>query len=98
LKQAGKCVVWPENLNSAKTRRDGRKLPKDVCVDSPKIGELEIAAKSLGLSFESIPNKARPGHWWEKTGYLLVDRSGRRKLQLLKEMAREVAKLRQAKK
>lgn len=98
MKQAGKCVVWPENINSAKSRREGRKLPKDVCVDSPKIGELEIAARLLGLPFESAHNKARPGHWWEKSGYLLVDRSGRRKLQLLREMAREVAKLRQAKK
>jgi len=98
LKQPGKCVVWPANINGAKARRAGRKLPKSACVDSPKLGEMEAAAKALGLTFESVHAKARPGEWWEKTGYLILERKGRSKIQLLMEISRRVAGLRQAKK
>ncbi len=98
MKQAGKCVIWPANLNGAKARRDGRKLHKDVCVDSPKLGELETAAKALGLVFEAVLDKSRPGQWWERTGYLVVERRDRSKLQVMEQIAREVTRLRQTKK
>lgn len=97
MKKPGKIVIWPVNLNTTKTRRDGRKLPKALCVDSPRLSELEAAAKTLGLEPEIVQDAARPNRWWEKTGYITVERRGKTKLKVLKELAAELAKFRKPK-
>jgi len=97
LKKPGKIVVWLANLHATKTRRDGRKLPKALCVDSPRLSELEAAAKALGLKPEIVQDAARPNRWWEKTGYITVERKGKTKVKVLKEVAAELAKFRKAK-
>jgi len=91
-------VVWVANINRNKSRRQGRKISKSLSVDSPRLGEIEAAAKSLSLEFTSKPGTSRPGCWWEKDGYLLVEKGSLNRIEILKMMAKQVAKERLSRK
>ena len=93
MKLKGKMVVWPSNLDASKTRRTGRKLPKGQTVQSPRLDELSEAAKALSVEHEAVPAKARPRTWWERGGYLIVDKPAR-KPELLRSLASEIRKRR----
>jgi len=88
-------VVWPSNLDSAKTRRSGRKLPKGQSVQSPRLEELNEAANVLSIDHEIVAGKSRPLSWWERGGYLIVAKSTP-KSAVIHSLASEVRKLRAA--
>ncbi len=97
MKQPGKAVVWPANIDSAKTTGQGRKVSKNHSVHTPKLQEMQTAANNLGLKFEIVKASSRPDSWWEKTGHLIVDGSGMGKKPLLLALAEEVRRLRAGK-
>jgi len=94
LKQKGKIIIWPANLDSKKTRREGRKIPKSIALEAPKLHEIEEAAKELNLNPISVKEAARPSNWWEKTGYVIVNRDEKSKISILKEIALRISKKR----
>jgi len=98
LKQSGKMVVWPAELDSTKSRSEGRRLAKSQAIQAPRVDELELAAKRLSLDPEVSPNSALPSRWWEKTGHVLVKRADRSRSKTLKDLAAEILKIRQVKK
>lgn len=97
MKQPGKAAVWPANIDSAKTAGQGRKVSKNLSVHTPKLQEMQTAASNLGLKFEMIKASSRPDLWWEKTGHLVVDKSGMSKRALLLGLAEEIRRLRAGK-
>lgn len=98
LKQSGKMVVWPAELDSTKSRSEGRRLAKSQAIQAPRVDELELAAKRLSFDPEVSPNSALPSRWWEKTGHVLVKRADRSRSKTLKDLAAEILKIRQVKK
>ncbi len=95
MKLDGKILVWPANLDSSKTRLEGRKLPKGQSVQAPRVDELAEAARRLSIQAEITPQKSRPRNWWERTGYITVPKTPR--TELLRSLASEVRKIRAAK-
>jgi signal recognition particle subunit SRP19 len=95
LKLHGKIVVWPANLDSTKTRKTGRKLTKGAGLQSPRLEEINDAAKRLSLEPELVPGKSRPSTWWEKGGYLIFPKNEKRTV-LLRSLASEARKARVA--
>jgi signal recognition particle subunit SRP19 len=93
VKLHGKMVIWPSNLDSTKTRKSGRKIPKGQSVQSPKLEELNEAAIKLGIDHEIATGKSRPPSWWEKSGYLVVAKSTP-KSEAIRSLASEVRKSR----
>ena len=98
MKQPGKAVIWPANINSLKTVANGRKISKGYCIKSPKLNEISRAAEQLGLKFEIINESARSDSWWETTGNLIVEKQGRSKRNLLIKLAEQIKKNRAVKK
>ena len=96
MKLDGKSIVWPANLDSTKTRLEGRRLAKGLSVQAPRVDELAEAARRLSIQAEVTPQKSRPRNWWEKTGYIIVPKRNTR-TELLKSLAGEVRKIRAAK-
>ncbi len=91
-------VVWVANIDRNKSRRQGRSIPKPMSVDSPRLAEIEAAAKSLSLQFTLRPGASRPSSWWEKTGCLFVEKGDSDRTEILKMIAKQVTKERPAKK
>lgn len=98
MKQPGKAVIWPANINSLKSIAQGRKLSKQYCIKSPKLNEISTAAEQLGLKFEIIKESARSDSWWENTGNLVVEKQGSSKRNLLLKLVEQVKKNRAEKK
>jgi len=93
LRQQDKIIVWPVYFDSAKTREDGRRVPKALAVMSPKSSEIKEAAEKLGLVCELVPNRGYAKTPWLKTGMVLVNKK-EPKDQMLQKIAKQLSKSR----
>jgi signal recognition particle subunit SRP19 len=74
MKDPKKTIIWPAYLDSKRTKAEGRKIPKNQAVRSPKLREVTQAAKKLGLNPEVEKYKSYPPSWWEYSGRVIVDK------------------------
>lgn len=93
LRQQEKIIIWPAYFDSTKTRNDGRRVPKNLAVPSPRIAELKEAADKLGLPHELVVDVGYPKTPWLKTGMILVKRKGS-KGQMVLLVAKQLLKMR----
>lgn len=93
MREKDKIVLWPNYLDSTKTRLQGRRIPKSMSVPSPKLDEIQKAAEKLGLRFEVVPDAGHPQTTWQKTGLLVVFKSAS-KTQIIKSVAKELSTMR----
>lgn len=93
VRRRDKILVWPVYLDSSKTRREGRRVPLKMGVNSPRLLELVEAAEKLGLEPEPNPDAAHPRTWWNKTGYVLV-KGISKKSRILMELASKISEMR----
>jgi len=96
LKQPGKRVIWPANIDSTKSRNEGRRLAKGSAVQAPRLEEIKEASTRLSLDAELAPGKSRPSSWWEKAGYVILPKNDSRAA-LMRSLASEIRKIRAAK-
>lgn len=93
MREQDKVILWPAYFDATKTRGEGRKIPKNLAVPSPKIAELKEAAEKLGLEHELVFDVCYPKTPWLKTGMLLVVKK-ESKTQILKKVAKQLHKIR----
>lgn len=93
MRQQEKIIIWPAYFDSTKTRNDGRRVPKNLAVPSPRIAELKEAADKLGLPHELVVDVGYPKTPWLKTGMILVKRKGS-KGQMVLLVAKQLLKIR----
>ena len=93
MRKQDKIIIWPAYFDSTKTRSDGRKVPKNLAVPSPKILEVKEAAEKLGLSNELVADAGYAKMPWLKTGMVLVKKKGS-KGQVVLLIARQLQKTR----
>jgi len=66
---------------------------KGSTVQTPRLDELRQAANRLAIEHESLSGKSRPSTWWEKSGCLVITKTGTRSA-ILRSLASEVRKQR----
>jgi signal recognition particle subunit SRP19 len=93
MRKQDKAIIWPAYFDSAKTRKKGRRVPKNLAVQSPKILEIKEAAETLGLKHEVTMEKGYPKTPWLKTGMLLVEKKGSKE-QVINRIAKQLLKTR----
>ncbi len=93
MRKQSKAIIWPAYFDSGKTRKKGRRVPKNLSVQSPKILEIQAAAQSLGLEQEVVEGKGYPKAPWSKTGMLLVEKKGSKE-QVINKIAKQLLKTR----
>jgi signal recognition particle subunit SRP19 len=96
MRKQDKIIIWPAYFDQAKTRKKGRRVPKNLAVQSPKILEIQEAAQKLGLEFEVVVDKSYPKTPWAKTGMLLVEKKGSKE-QIINRIAKQLLKVRNEK-
>lgn len=89
-------IIWPANIDSSKTRSEGRKIAKSQSIPEPRLNEIELAARTLSLQLSLTNERARPRSPWMKSGYVLVDRRDGR-IATLQSIAKQIARQRQPK-
>ena len=87
-----RIVVWPSYLDARIPRGRGRKVPLRYAVKTPKVEEVEEAARRLGLEVEVI-EKWYPKCWWLEKKCVIVEKRGS-KLYTLKLIADEIRRMR----
>ena len=80
-------IVWPVYINSAHTRKEGRRLSLEESVEDPKVREINQALRRLKLQYTVEHNKSFPGSWWEHSGRVIVTHDYATKLELLRKIA-----------
>jgi signal recognition particle subunit SRP19 len=93
MRKQEKFILWPQYFDTHRKRSEGRRIPKNLALASPRLEELQRAAQRLGLVVEVVPDVAYPAVPWVKSGMLLVGKKGS-KLEIMRRIAREVAVLR----
>ena len=93
MRKQDKAIIWPAYFDQAKTRKEGRRVPKNLAVQSPKIAEVTEAVAKLGLKHEVAAEAGYPRTPWAKTGMLLVEKQGSKE-QVIKKIAKQLLKVR----
>jgi len=93
MRKQNKIFLWPVYFDTNKTRADGRRVPKKLAISAPKLEELQIASKRLGLQAEVVSDAAHPSSPWQRTGLVVVPKK-ESKGKTLKKIAEELSRLR----
>ena len=93
MRKQEKAIIWPAYFDLAKTRAKGRRVPKNLAVQSPKIGELQEAALKLGLKPEVAETAGYPKAPWSKAGRMLVEKKAPKE-EIIKKLGKQLVKAR----
>lgn len=93
MRKQDKILLWPAYFDSNKTRLQGRRIPKNLAIASPKLEEIQNAAKGIGLQPEVVFDVKYPKSPWQKTGYILIPKKGL-KTQIIRKIAKELVNMR----
>jgi len=92
VRKQEKVVIWPAYFDQSKTRKDGRRVSKSLSLHNPKIDEVELAVKKLGLKHEVVADASYPKTPWIKTGMILVEKQGSKE-QVIQRIAGKISKI-----
>jgi len=93
MRKQDKAIIWPAYFDQAKTRKEGRRVPKSLAVQSPRITEITAAVTKLGLKHEVAAEAGYPKTPWAKTGMIMVEKTTSKE-QVIKKIAKQLLKLR----
>lgn len=82
-------VLYPAYFDAAKTRAEGRRVPKELAVERPTPDRLAAAARGLGLAAEVEAGSSHPRAPWAGGGRVAVQKRGSKE-SLMKEIARRL--------
>ncbi|NPA98117.1 MAG: signal recognition particle protein Srp19 [Crenarchaeota archaeon] len=91
--QGKRIVVYPNYIDSKKSRKMGRKISFADAVSNPKIEEIVRAAENLGLE-PQVDESRYPREWWSTDKRVIVLKRDS-KLNTLRLIAREIKRLRE---
>jgi len=93
MRKQDKAIVWPVYFDQAKTRKEGRRVPKSLAVQSPRIAEVTAAVVALGLKYEVAAEAGYPKIPWAKTGRIMVEKNGPKE-QAIRKIAKQLLRVR----
>jgi signal recognition particle subunit SRP19 len=93
MRKQNKIILWPTYFDSTKTRKQGRKTPRNSALPTPRYDELKKAAQKIGLQAVTIEGASHPKTPWQKTGLVVVPKNTT-KTQIIKKLSKELVKVR----
>ena len=92
-KLENELLIWPNYIDSTKSRSKGRQISKSDAVPNPKLIEIAKAAEALGLHPKIEGEKAYPKEWWNTTGRIIIKRIAP-KPKVLRDIAQKIKEMR----
>lgn len=92
MRKLDKAIIWPIYFDQAKTRKEGRRVPKNQAVQMPRIVEIQQAVETLGLENEMRLDAHFPQMPWAKTGMLLVEKKEAKET-IIRKIAKQLLKI-----
>ena len=87
-------IIWPSYLNKNLSKKEGRKLPKNLSLDDPKFEEIKNALESIGINHKIEKNaryQKEQGKEDRKIGRFIVEEKFS-KNEILKKISKEIRK------
>lgn len=84
--------LWPEYFDSKRTRAQGRKVPKDLCVEKPSLDMIAKGAILLDLDYKICEDKSYPGNWVAGNGCVRVEKGKMKKTEILNAVGKILVK------
>ena len=81
-------TLWPEYFDINRTRAEGRRLPKDLCVENPDLDIIAKGAMILDLEYEILEDMSYPKSPRDHHGCVRVERGKMPKTVLLNEIGK----------
>lgn len=85
-------VLWPEYFDISRSRAEGRRLPKSLCVDKPDLDIIAKGAMILDLEYKIIEDAAYPSNSNEKNGCVRIEKGKMKKTTLLSKIGETLVK------
>ena len=85
-------VLWPEYFDINRTRAEGRRLHKELCVANTDLDIIAKGAMILDLEYKIVEDKSYPADWAAKKGCVRVERGKIRKTELLVKVGEVLVK------
>lgn len=98
MRRRGLSIFWPAYFDSTRTRKMGRRLPKDLCTAKPIMADLFKAAKKAGFYVEADKISKYPKTWFDHPGLIMVDIKDQPKNTVLKKLAPHIKKIQSVRK
>lgn len=76
-------VLWPEYFDLERSRSQGRRLPKELCVKDPSLDMIAKGAMVLDLEYRILEDAAYPANWAAKNGCVRVEKGKMLKTEIL---------------
>lgn len=76
-------TIWPEYFDIGRTRSEGRRVPKSLCVKNPDLDIIAKGAMILDLEYKMFEDMAYPGNALAKKGCIRVERGKMPKTEIL---------------
>lgn len=76
-------TLWPEYFDINRTRAEGRRVPKELCVENPDLDIIAKGAMMLDLEFEVFEDMSYPKAPRSKHGCVRVERGIMSKTEIL---------------
>ncbi len=92
MRKLDKAIIWPVYFDAAKSRKEGRRVPKTQAVLAPKILEIQQAVDKLCLKNEVNLEAHFPKNHWAKTGMLLVEKREAKEA-IIQKIAKQLIKI-----
>jgi len=92
MRKLDKAIIWPIYFDVNKSRAEGRRVPKNMAVQSPKIAEIKESADKLCLQNEVNLEAHFPKMPWAKSGMLLVEKK-EAKEKIIQKIAKQLMKI-----
>ena len=92
MRKLDKAIIWPIYFDISRSRSEGRRVSKNIAVQSPKILEIKEAADKLGLQNEMNAEAHFPKAHWSKSGILLVEKN-EAKEKIIQKIAKQLVKI-----
>jgi len=86
-------VFYPEYFDANLSWAEGRRIPRQLAIKSPKIKELYIAAKQANLEVTLNESMAYSRRWWDRKGAITVKKRDS-KTSTLKSLAKSLRAVR----
>jgi len=69
-----KYILYPLYFDNSASRKQGRRILIDACVEKPTAEQIAKAAQSLGLHPVLEKESSHPSRHWKQEGRVLVDK------------------------
>jgi Signal recognition particle 19 kDa protein len=80
--------LWPEYFDITRTRAEGRRVPKTLCVKGPSLDIIAKGAMILDLDYKILEDSAYPGNWSAKNGCVRIEKGKLKKSKVLEEIGK----------